>query len=147
MLCDGFRRHGKAAAGAQTGGLEIPGLFVAHHNRRVEEIKASPWPQLLVLLGKAGEQIMIDLLLDCSIFLGVESGKDNLYQLSGISISELKPSTSNPVSRTPARNSLESKDSGLSPTEITFVRSRMLYARAALNARGLVHFGLRHIRR
>ncbi len=90
---------------------------------------------------------MIDLLLDCSIFLGIESGKDNLYQLSGISISELKPSTSNPISRTPARKSLDSKDSGLSPTEITFVRSRMMYARAALNARGSVHFGLRHIRR
>lgn len=33
-----------------------------------------------------------------------------------------------------------------SPSEIGFVRSRMLYARAALNARGLVQFGLRHIR-
>lgn len=32
------------------------------------------------------------------------------------------------------------------PTEIHFVRSRMLYARATLNARGLVRFGLRHIR-
>lgn len=33
------------------------------------------------------------------------------------------------------------------PSDIVFVRSRMLYARAALNARGLVHFGLRHIRK
>lgn len=33
------------------------------------------------------------------------------------------------------------------PAEILFVRNRMLYARAALNARGLVHFGLRHIRK
>lgn len=33
------------------------------------------------------------------------------------------------------------------PTDIHFVRSRMLYARATLNARGLVHFGLRHIRK
>lgn len=33
------------------------------------------------------------------------------------------------------------------PTDIIFVRSRMLYARAALNARGLVNFGLRHIRK
>lgn len=33
------------------------------------------------------------------------------------------------------------------PTDITFVRSRMLYARAALNARGNVQFGLRHIRK
>jgi hypothetical protein len=33
-----------------------------------------------------------------------------------------------------------------SPSSISFVRSRMLYARAALNAQGGVRFGLRHIR-
>jgi hypothetical protein len=33
-----------------------------------------------------------------------------------------------------------------SPSSINFVRSRMLYARAALNAQGGVRFGLRHIR-
>ena len=32
------------------------------------------------------------------------------------------------------------------PSDISFIRNRTLYARAALNARGLVHFGLRHIR-
>lgn len=30
---------------------------------------------------------------------------------------------------------------------ITFVRNRMMYARAALNAKGDVRFGLRHIRK
>lgn len=33
-----------------------------------------------------------------------------------------------------------------SPAAITFVRNRMFYARAALNAKGRVTFGLRHIR-
>lgn len=33
-----------------------------------------------------------------------------------------------------------------SPAAITFVRSRMYYARAALNAKGRVTFGMRHIR-
>jgi telomerase reverse transcriptase len=33
------------------------------------------------------------------------------------------------------------------PSSINFVRSRMLYARAALNAQGGVRFGLRHIRK
>ena len=32
-------------------------------------------------------------------------------------------------------------------TAIRFVRSRMLYARAALNAKGGVRFGMRHIRK
>jgi hypothetical protein len=34
-----------------------------------------------------------------------------------------------------------------SPGSITFVRNRMLYARAALNAKGEVRYGLRHIRK
>lgn len=34
-----------------------------------------------------------------------------------------------------------------SPSAITFVRNRMFYARAVLNAKGKVRFGLRHIRR
>jgi telomerase reverse transcriptase len=33
------------------------------------------------------------------------------------------------------------------PGNIVFVRNRMLYARAALNAQGGVSFGLRHIRK
>ena len=33
-----------------------------------------------------------------------------------------------------------------SPGAITFVRNRMFYARGALNAKGKVTFGLRHIR-
>ena len=44
------------------------------------------------------------------------------------------------------RNRIPAKDLH-SPSAITFVRSRMLYARAALNAKGKVRFGLRHIRR
>ena len=32
------------------------------------------------------------------------------------------------------------------PAAIIFVRNRMFYARAALNAKGRVTFGLRHIR-
>jgi hypothetical protein len=32
------------------------------------------------------------------------------------------------------------------PGSISFVRSRMLFAKAALNAHGAVRFGLRHIR-
>lgn len=46
-------------------------------------MKQAPWPQLLQLLGKSGEFMMINLLLDCSIFLNVEAGHGNYYQLSG----------------------------------------------------------------
>ena len=44
---------------------------------------------------------------------------------------------------TPARRS---KSVLHTASQISFVRSRMLYARAAFNAKGEVRFGLRHIR-
>ncbi|KAL1879940.1 hypothetical protein VTK73DRAFT_6636 [Phialemonium thermophilum] len=152
LLCDGFRRdinyrpHG--AAPQRCG--EIPGLFALHKNCQVQELKQSPWPQLLMLLGKAGERVMIDLLLDCAVFTEVASGRGNYCQLSGIPVSELSCCPRPPpglVAETPSssRRGGSGTVAARSPSTITFVRSRMLYARAALNARGLVQFGLRHI--
>lgn len=124
-------------------------------------MKQTPWPQLLSLLGKSGESMMINMLLDCAIFVPVEAGQGNYYQLSGkhrfptvllknsadcfkgTPVFECDPLVSQPIS-----TSLKApKPSERRPAEIVFVRSRMLYARAALNARGLVRFGLRHIRK
>ena len=46
-------------------------------------MKAWPWPRVLALLGKEGEKAMIDLILDCGIFVAVGSGLGTYYQLSG----------------------------------------------------------------
>jgi len=46
-------------------------------------LKSSPWPQILALMGKKGQRMMIDLILDCGIFVPVESGHGNYFQLSG----------------------------------------------------------------
>lgn len=94
---------------------------------------------------------MLDLLLDCAVFVSVKEGKGNLVQVSGIPVSELQPRSLG--TDFAARKDLKGiggaggENQKLSPSEITFARNRMLYARAALNAKGLVHFGLRHIRR
>ncbi|KAF3762316.1 hypothetical protein M406DRAFT_332695 [Cryphonectria parasitica EP155] len=121
LLCDGLRRR----SGPRQQGVpsSIQGLHRVFFNERVAAIKQVPWPQLLQILGKSGESMMINLLLDCSVFLPVEAGRGNYYQLS-----VKDPST------------FERK-----PTDVIFVRSRIFYARAALNARGLVHFGFKHI--
>ena len=42
---------------------------------------------------------------------------------------------------------VENKNEIKKPGAITFVRSRMLYARATMNAKGGVRFGMRHIRK
>lgn len=62
---------------------DIPGLFSVFRNHHVEALKRTPWLELLVLLGKAGERIMMELLLDCSIFVSVSAGTGNMWQLSG----------------------------------------------------------------
>lgn len=46
-------------------------------------MKSSSWIDVLGLLGKAGDKIMLELVLNCAIFVEVDSGKGNLYQLSG----------------------------------------------------------------
>lgn len=145
LLCDGFRRQaGPDNRPGPATTTAIPGLCSVYPNQHVEALKMSPWPQLLMLLGSAGERIMIDLLVDCSIFMPVKTGKGNLYQLAGIPISEAEPLTQAGCKQEPTH---KAGNAELRPSEISFVRSRMLYARAALNARGLVHFGLRHIRK
>ncbi|KAG7118581.1 Telomerase reverse transcriptase like protein [Verticillium longisporum] len=96
LLCDGFRRNATHAATSA-----IPGLLSMYPNHHVQALKKSPWPELLMLLGKSGESIMIDLLVDGAMFTPIQAGLDNI--------------------------------------------SRMMYARAALNTRGLVLFGFRHI--
>ena len=85
LLCQGFQRdisarsvhHGENAASG------IPGVLSVHPNDHVISIKTDPWPHVLALMGKEGERAMIDLLLDCGIFLLVESGRGIYYQLSG----------------------------------------------------------------
>ncbi|KAM0332599.1 hypothetical protein ACHAQA_002883 [Verticillium albo-atrum] len=111
-------------------------------NHHVQALKESPWPQLLMLLGKSGESIMIDLLVDGAIFVPVQAGIGNMYQLSGVPLSEMNPDAKGEAP-------LDAQSLGTSteraPSDIAFIRSRMMYARAALNTRGLVHFGFRHI--
>jgi len=87
LLCDGFRRTfaSRAQGAAPKSANTIPGIFVFHPNPLVETLKEAPWPHLLALLGKAGERVMIDLLTDEAIFIPIEAGRDNYYQLSGMS--------------------------------------------------------------
>ncbi|XXG94534.1 hypothetical protein Hte_000791 [Hypoxylon texense] len=127
LLCDGYSRNR---------GL---GLRLIRPNPHVETLKESPWPQVLALMGEAGERIMVDLLLNCAIFVPVKAGANNFCQISGTPLSDVEALSHEKSGEQPVGDTVKA------PSAIVFVRNRMLYARAALNARGLVHFGLRHI--
>ncbi|PVH78811.1 hypothetical protein DL98DRAFT_236130 [Cadophora sp. DSE1049] len=143
LLCQGFRKdisHRNINQG-ENAGSSIPGVVSTYPNSHVTEMKARPWPQVLLLMGKEGERAMIDLILDCGIYLAVESGHGTFNQLSGVPLADL------PLLPTPGVMPVIPKtaDTLRSPSNINFVRNRMMYARAALNAKREVSFGLRHI--
>ncbi|KJZ73514.1 hypothetical protein HIM_07070 [Hirsutella minnesotensis 3608] len=134
LLCDGFRQGlGESALKSTT----IPGICSLHPNPHVEALKQAPWPHLLALLGKSGHQIMIDLLVDCSLFVPVEAGFGNFYQLCGNPLSELD---------TPKRTISGvggSEAAHRRPSDIIFASRLNFYARPALGAGGRLQPGFR----
>ncbi|KXH48894.1 telomerase reverse transcriptase [Colletotrichum simmondsii] len=149
LLCDGFRRQAQNIANAKGHGRDsgIQGLIAVDPNHYVQALKEAPWPQVLMLLGKSGEQIMIDLLIDTAIFLPVRAGHGNMYQLSGIPMSETGMAANQDSKKQTKGDAtaLPPMPQERLPSEINFIRNRMLYARAALTAKGTVQYGLRHI--
>jgi len=88
LLCQGFRTDvtSRAVREEENGRCAIPGIVSTYPNSHVTSLKISPWPQVLGLMGKEGEQTMINLLMDCSIFIPVENTRGSYHQLSGKSI-------------------------------------------------------------
>ncbi|KAM3066909.1 Telomerase reverse transcriptase [Clarireedia jacksonii] len=153
LLCQGYRKDvsSHSVHRDENFSTTIPGVNLTYPNSHVTSIKGWPWPQILGLLGKAGERIMVDLILDCGIFLPIENGNGSYHQLSGPPLSELRTLS---IAETPGKADLsgqhEKKSKRRTPqshtaSEIVFVRNRMLYGKASLNARGEVKSGLRHI--
>lgn len=61
----------------------IPGIVSRYPNGYVSTLKNETWAQIFALLGRKGDQIMLDLILGSAIFVSVESGNHNYYQLCG----------------------------------------------------------------
>ena len=62
----------------------IPNVYSLYPNHHASVLKREPWPQLLHLLGQCGQKIMIGMLLECAIFVTLDAGLGNYYQLSGM---------------------------------------------------------------
>ncbi|MCJ1405445.1 hypothetical protein MMC11_008673 [Xylographa trunciseda] len=153
VLCHGYQRvftpRESCEDHSTTGGIQ--GLVSLYPNAQVATMKGAAWSGVLKVLGKGGDQIMLDLILDCGLFVEVERGKDSFCQLSGVPLSEL-PTLENSdrslhkgEAATNCSSSSNIKSTLRNPLSISFVRNRMMHARFALNARGDVQFGLRHI--
>ncbi|KAF4510782.1 hypothetical protein G6O67_002648 [Ophiocordyceps sinensis] len=134
LLCDGFRRGAREGA---LGGLAIPGIYSLYPNPHAAALKQAPWPHLLLLLGQSGQRLMVDLLVDCSIFMGLDAGSGNYYQLSGAPLSELDLSNGSLTSR------LDCPPAARRLSDIAIMRRHLFYARPTLTARGRTQPGYR----
>lgn len=85
LLCQGFRKDVSSRSVYRDENVTstIPGVVSIYPNSHVTNMKASPWPEILALMGKEGERVMIDLMLDCGIFVPIESSRGSYHQLSG----------------------------------------------------------------
>jgi telomerase reverse transcriptase len=85
LICQGFRKDlsSRSVHRGENVTSAIQGVISTYPNSHVTSLKAWPWPEILALLGKEGERVMIDLILDCGIFLRLGSGHGNYHQLSG----------------------------------------------------------------
>lgn len=87
MLCQGYQRANNPRRVNQDhcASAGVPGLVSHYPNGNVDALKEGAWIEILSLLGKEGDRIMLDLILGSGIFLAVDGGRGNFYQLSGMS--------------------------------------------------------------
>ena len=149
----------------------LHGISAFHPNQNLGEVKSALWSRVLGLVGKEGLLMMLDMLLHYAIYIRCREG-NNLRQLSGnplvvalianahnllgtpLGDLQVLPISNGSICRShPSALDNSVHAGGISTamkpraeSSITFVRQRMLYARAALNANGKVALGLRHIR-
>lgn len=84
MLCHGFQRASnlRKANEDHCAVAGIEGIVSYYPNSYVKALKGSTWAEVLALLGKS-DHILLDLFLDCGIFIAGDEGLDNYYQISG----------------------------------------------------------------
>jgi hypothetical protein len=83
ILCHGISRtydHSKQDRQVQ---WTIPGFSYAARNEYVEELKGPAWSRVLEVLGGHGQEIMRDMLINCSLFKPLQGSVGNLCQISG----------------------------------------------------------------
>lgn len=106
----------------------------------IDHFKRSPWLELHGILDQKATAVLMDLLLDHSVFFKIGIGKNNYQQMSGGPIHELTR-TMTPVSqktRITAQLPALSRQLG----NIKLARHRTLYAMPEVRKSGQVRFGL-----
>ena len=85
IICHGYQRaNNPGQLGHEHCAMAgIPGLLSNYPNANVDTLKSVAWAEILSLLGKEGNRIMLDMVFNTGLFVAIEGGQGNYYQLSG----------------------------------------------------------------
>lgn len=85
MLCHGYQRTNNPRQPNEDHPVlaGIPGLVSYYPNSNISTLKSAGWSDILRLLGKEGDRVMLDMILGCGIFVAINGARGNFYQLSG----------------------------------------------------------------
>jgi len=173
LLSQGFdRQAAKGQHGLQLSAVPgIPGIICQYSNPHIETVVSPAWCHLLSSLGEGGDVVMVDLLLECCLFIPIGDNTKSLKQFSGtnfmfpclfansdglvgVPLSSLQPSVSLPgeVGAKPGQHVHKAPFSRFcamprQPSSIKFVRNRMFFAQPSMSAANKIKFGLHTIRK
>ncbi|KAJ5757647.1 uncharacterized protein N7511_006341 [Penicillium nucicola] len=161
LLAHGFQRPAMGLNAVET---SIPGIVSQFPNQNVRTLKEDAWAEVLGLLGSNGEEIMMQMLFDCGVFVAINARKGIYYQLSGPPLSMLEPFNDGINPEEPAKTKAPTPAVGArklhkehgdrkrvsdksvrGPNSIIFLRRRMLYGRAESNVRTPSGLGKTHV--
>ncbi|EPQ64549.1 Bgt-2774 [Blumeria graminis f. sp. tritici] len=145
LLIQGYRKCSEfySCNRQENENYSIPGVTSIYPNSYVDSMKASPWPQILAKLDGYGEKIMLDLIIRCGIFRPVANSPCNLYQTSGFPLDQACHIQS-AESKQEISALVSPKQELRTPSNIRFIRNRLMYARPKLNSKGEIRLGFRH---
>jgi telomerase reverse transcriptase len=114
----------------------------------VQELRNQPWSSLPELLGRGAERILSEMLMNCGLYRPVHDSS-NVRQICGLPLGDLKTGKKEAG---PQEVNLPAQDSvsfaalpkKRQPSDVRFLRHRMLYAKPSLKSNGEVRFGMTH---
>ena len=85
MLCHGYQRAQAPTAAVKeySPWAGIPGIVAHYPNSNVNVLKGPDWAYTMSFLGGEREQVVLDMILSCGIFVACSQRNGNYFQLSG----------------------------------------------------------------
>lgn len=146
ILCHGLDRSvSHTARDVDSCRIILPGVLEKYENVCRKSLESNFWRRLMNIMGADGDIIFTTLLLDCGLFVMVEPNKRCYHQISGVPLHHLclSPGIAGQTGSICVENKAKRSKSCRRLSDITLIRSRILYSRPFNKPVGGICFGLK----